>query len=56
MSRSFSCPSIRRKGAGGAMQKTVNYMIKCYASAEYPSPTDASGFDTPPSSSAATSS
>lgn len=56
MSRSCSCSSIRRKGALGAVEKTVNYITKCYASAEYPSPTDESGFETPPSSSAATSS
>ena len=35
----------------------TNYLFtKCYAKAAYPSPTDESGFDTPPSSSAATSS
>ena len=32
------------------------FFTKCYAKAAYPSPTDESGFDTPPSSSAATSS
>ena len=32
------------------------FFTKCYANAAYPSPTDESGFDKPPSSSAATSS